>query len=108
MKTISTIAVLGAGTMGRGIAHVAMTGGYETHLFDVSGEVLDKAWRRLRGGRLAVESDAAPAFGSARRGNLRLLLGGPQSSAGRPMPDGTIPVPVGWNRIHLIVPDLAA
>ncbi|GIW17888.1 VOC family protein [Tepidiforma sp.] len=55
-----------------------------------------------------VESDAAPAFGSVRRGNLRLLLAGPQSSAGRPMPDGAIPGPGGWNRIHVIVPDLAA
>ena len=55
-----------------------------------------------------VESDYAPAFGSVQRGNLRLLLAGPQSSAGRPMPDGAVPGPGGWNRIHLIVPDLAA
>ena len=38
-----------------------------------------------------VESDFAPAFGSVQRGNLRLLLAGPQSSAGRPMPDGAVP-----------------
>jgi catechol 2,3-dioxygenase-like lactoylglutathione lyase family enzyme len=55
----------------------------------------------------SVESDYAPAFGSVQRGNLRLLLAGPQSSAGRPMPDGAVPGPGGWNRIHLIVPDLA-
>jgi len=55
-----------------------------------------------------VESDYAPAFGSVERGNLRLLLAGPQSSAARPMPDGAVPGPGGWNRIHLIVPDLAA
>ena len=55
----------------------------------------------------AVESDFAPAFGSVQRGNLRLLLAGPQSSAGRPMPDGTVPGPGGWNRLHFIVPDLA-
>ncbi len=55
-----------------------------------------------------VESDYAPAFGSVQRGKLRLLLAGPQSSAGRPMPDGAVPGPGGWNRIHLIVPDLAA
>lgn len=55
-----------------------------------------------------VESDFAPAFGSVRRGNLRLLLAGPQSSAGRPMSDGAVPGPGGWNRIHLIVPDIAA
>ena len=56
----------------------------------------------------AIESDFAPAFGSVQRGNLRLLLAGPQSSAGRPMSDGAVPGPGGWNRIHLIVPNLAA
>jgi catechol 2,3-dioxygenase-like lactoylglutathione lyase family enzyme len=47
-----------------------------------------------------------PPFADVKRGNLRLLLSGPQSSAGRPMPDGTKPGPGGWNRIHLIVDDL--
>jgi catechol 2,3-dioxygenase-like lactoylglutathione lyase family enzyme len=50
---------------------------------------------------------AAPAFADVTRGNLRLLLSGPASSAGRPMSDGTKPGPGGWNRIHLIVADLA-
>jgi catechol 2,3-dioxygenase-like lactoylglutathione lyase family enzyme len=50
---------------------------------------------------------AAPAFADVTRGNLRLLLSGPASSAGRPMPDGTKPGPGGWNRIHLIVADIA-
>jgi catechol 2,3-dioxygenase-like lactoylglutathione lyase family enzyme len=50
---------------------------------------------------------AAPAFADVTRGNLRLLLSGPLSSAGRPMPDGAKPGPGGWNRIHLIVEDLA-
>ena len=40
------------------------------------------------------------------RGNLRLLLSGPQSSAGQAMTDGERPGPGGWNRIHLIVDDL--
>lgn len=47
-----------------------------------------------------------PAFADVIRGNLRVLLSGPESSAGRPMADGARPVPGGWNRIHLIVPDL--
>lgn len=51
-------------------------------------------------------SNFAPAFADVRRGALRLLLSGPASSAGRPMPDGEKPVPGGWNRIHLIVDDL--
>jgi catechol 2,3-dioxygenase-like lactoylglutathione lyase family enzyme len=49
-----------------------------------------------------------PAFADVTRGNLRLLLAGPASSAARPMPDGRQPVPGGWNRIHLIVADIAA
>lgn len=49
-----------------------------------------------------------PAFADVTRGNLRLLLSGPDSSAGRPMPDGEKPGPGGWNRIHFIVPDLDA
>jgi catechol 2,3-dioxygenase-like lactoylglutathione lyase family enzyme len=47
-----------------------------------------------------------PAFADVARGNLRLLLSGPASSAGRPMPDGVKPEPGGWNRIHLIVDDI--
>jgi catechol 2,3-dioxygenase-like lactoylglutathione lyase family enzyme len=56
----------------------------------------------------ALLSSAAPAFADVKRGNLRLLLSGPASSAGRAMPDGRRPEPGGWNRIHLIVSDLAA
>jgi catechol 2,3-dioxygenase-like lactoylglutathione lyase family enzyme len=53
-------------------------------------------------------SNAAPAFADVTLGSLRLLLSGPSSSAGRPMADGARPGPGGWNRIHLIVDDLAA
>ena len=53
-------------------------------------------------------TNAAPAFASVTRGQLRLLLAGPASSAGRPMPDGTQPGPGGWNRIHFVVDDLDA
>jgi catechol 2,3-dioxygenase-like lactoylglutathione lyase family enzyme len=55
-----------------------------------------------------VLTSAPPAFADVRRGQLRLLLSGPQSSAGRPMPDGATPAAGGWNRIHLITPDLAS
>jgi len=55
-----------------------------------------------------LRSSAAPAFAEVVRGNLRLLLSGPRSSAGRPMPDGRTPQPGGWNRIHFIVDDIAA
>jgi catechol 2,3-dioxygenase-like lactoylglutathione lyase family enzyme len=55
-----------------------------------------------------LRMSAAPAFADVVRGQLRLLLSGPKSSAGRPMPDGAQPGPGGWNRIHLIVDDIAA
>ena len=49
-----------------------------------------------------------PAFADVSRGRLRLLLSGPESSAGRPMSDGEKPGPGGWNRIHFIVDDIEA
>ena len=52
--------------------------------------------------------NASPAFADVTRGNLRLLLSGRKSSAGRAMPDGTLPFPGGWNRIELIVEDLSS
>lgn len=58
------------------------------------------AWRLI--------SNHAPPFADVRRGSLRLLLSGPASSAGRPMADGEQPRPGGWNRIHLLVDDLAS
>jgi catechol 2,3-dioxygenase-like lactoylglutathione lyase family enzyme len=53
-----------------------------------------------------LRSSAAPAFADVVRGPLRLLLAGPKSSAGRPMPDGRKPAPGGWNRIHFVVEDI--
>lgn len=53
-----------------------------------------------------VVNTSFPAFADVVRGNLRLLLSGPESSAGRPMPDGVRPQPGGWNRIHLITNEL--
>jgi catechol 2,3-dioxygenase-like lactoylglutathione lyase family enzyme len=53
-------------------------------------------------------SNSAPAFADVTRGDLRLLLSGPTSSAGRSMPDGRRPEPGGWNRIEFVVDDIAA
>lgn len=50
---------------------------------------------------------AGSAFASVRRGNLRLILGGPGSSGARPLPDGRQQVPGGWNRILIYVDELA-
>lgn len=55
-----------------------------------------------------VRSKALPAFADVIRGELRLLLSGAKSSAGRPMPDGSVPAPGGWNRIELVVDDIGA
>jgi catechol 2,3-dioxygenase-like lactoylglutathione lyase family enzyme len=55
-----------------------------------------------------VDLDAAPAFAAITRGPLQLLLSGPKSSAGRPLPDGATPAPGGWNRIQIVVEDIAA
>jgi catechol 2,3-dioxygenase-like lactoylglutathione lyase family enzyme len=54
-----------------------------------------------------VEMQALPAFASVRRGALRLLLSGPESSGRLPMPDGQKTSPGGWNRIQIPVADLA-
>ena len=56
----------------------------------------------------SVEGPRSPAFAAVRRGNLLLLLSGGGSSAARPMPDGRVPEPGGWNRIQLIVDDVEA
>jgi catechol 2,3-dioxygenase-like lactoylglutathione lyase family enzyme len=55
-----------------------------------------------------VRTAQLPAFADVTRGNLRLLLAGPGSSAARSMPDGRRPSPGGWNRIHFIVDDITA
>ncbi len=43
MENINTICIIGAGTMGSGIAQVCATNGFYTLLFDISTEVLEKA-----------------------------------------------------------------
>ncbi len=48
MAEIKTIAVIGAGTMGRGIAHVAALGGYRTVLEDLLPAALRKAENEIR------------------------------------------------------------
>ena len=52
----------------------------------------------------------SPAFAMLYRGDLRLLLSVPGGGrgGGAPLPDGTLPVPGGWNRIALRVEDMAA
>ena len=75
------------------------------YMVDDVDKALDFYTRHLG---FTVRMSAAPAFADVVRGQLRLLLSGPASSAGRPMPDGEKPGPGGWNRIHLHVDDIAA
>ncbi|MEY4093828.1 MAG: hypothetical protein RLZZ53_1027 [Acidobacteriota bacterium] len=71
---IKTVAVLGAGTMGHGIAHAAMSAGYDTVMYDVSQAAVDK-------GKTAIHAviDKSVQLGKATqddadamRGRLRL------------------------------------
>lgn len=55
-----------------------------------------------------VASDQSPAFAEVVRGPLHILLSGPASSAARAMPDGARPAPGGWNRVQIVVDDIAA
>jgi catechol 2,3-dioxygenase-like lactoylglutathione lyase family enzyme len=60
----------------------------------------------LLGFRLATQM--GPAFAIVERDGVALWLSGPQSSAARPLPDGTRPGPGGWSRLVLEVDDVPA
>ena len=47
-SSIRRVAVLGAGTMGHGIAHVAALSGYEVTLFDISDELAAGGIQKIR------------------------------------------------------------
>ena len=68
---VRNVSVLGAGTMGHGIAHAAIAAGYDTRLYDVSDEQLEKGWNRISEVLTkAVElgkASAADADGALRR-----------------------------------------
>ncbi|MGC9108570.1 MAG: 3-hydroxyacyl-CoA dehydrogenase NAD-binding domain-containing protein, partial [Infirmifilum sp.] len=40
--------VVGAGTMGHGIAEVAALAGYQVYIYDISQEILNKAVEKIR------------------------------------------------------------
>lgn len=68
---VKTVAVIGAGIMGRGIAHVAALGGFQTILNDVSADLLDSARSRIERdlakgvdrGKVAADAAAAALSG---------------------------------------------
>jgi 3-hydroxybutyryl-CoA dehydrogenase len=62
MSQVRAIAVLGAGTMGHGIAHAAASSGFATRLYDVSQAQLDKGRAQIEAiFRKAVELGKAAA-----------------------------------------------
>jgi catechol 2,3-dioxygenase-like lactoylglutathione lyase family enzyme len=56
----------------------------------------------------SVVQQFGPAMAIIQRDDLTLWLAGPGASASRPMPDGTVPEPGGWNRFVMSVDDIAA
>jgi len=60
--------------------------------------------------RLGFElvNQMGPAFAVVSVGDLKLWLSGPQTSAAKPMADGRVPEPGGWNRVVVEVEDLAS
>lgn len=69
MAEIKTIAVIGAGTMGRGIAHVAALGGYRTVLEDLIPASLRKAESEIR-----TNLDKAVELGKVSAGDAAAAL----------------------------------
>ena len=68
--SLRRVAVIGAGTMGHGIAQVAATAGYQTRLMDTDGDALGSAWEHIqsnlagavsRGKLTQAQADAAVA-----------------------------------------------
>ena len=47
-----------------------------------------------------------PAFANVSLGSSHILLSGPGASGSRPLPDGQLQEPGGWNRVVLKVADL--
>ncbi|HET7322617.1 MAG TPA: 3-hydroxyacyl-CoA dehydrogenase NAD-binding domain-containing protein, partial [Longimicrobiaceae bacterium] len=48
MPLIERVTVIGAGTMGHGIAQVAAAAGCEVHLYDARAQAVDAALQRVR------------------------------------------------------------
>src|SRR6266496_4047009 len=71
---IKTLTVLGAGTMGRGIAHVAAVAGFSSHLYDTQ----EAALRRNLGKGVELKK-LAPETAEAALANLHLHTSLPEA-----------------------------
>lgn len=76
MNEIRTIAVLGAGTMGNGIAHVAARSGFHVLLCDVAQNLLDRGLATIEKnlGREVAKEKIAQAEADAACGRIELIL----------------------------------
>jgi 3-hydroxybutyryl-CoA dehydrogenase len=98
MIQIRTIAVLGAGTMGHGIAHAAIAGGYQTRLYDVNDAAVAK-------GSAAIEAivrkgvDLGKTTGSDAEAMLRRLI--TTSSPGEALQDADFVIEAAPEKIDL-------
>jgi len=71
---IRTVAVLGAGTMGHGIAHVAAAAGYVTRLFDIAPATLEQGLQKIAA-NLAKGVEKGKVTSAARDETLARLRG---------------------------------
>ena len=69
---------------------------------------VDQAVAFYTGLGFALRQQFGPAMAILARDDLTLWLAGPRASASKPMPDGRLPEPGGWNRFVLPVSDLMA
>ncbi len=76
LEEIKTIAVLGAGTMGHGIAELATLAGYQVHLHDIKEEFLDKGYQGIKWSldKLAEKGTISPQKAKEALGRIRLLV----------------------------------
>ena len=56
----------------------------------------------------ALVEQRGPAIAILEKGDLEIWISGPPSSAARPMPDGRKPGSGGWNRMVIVVDDIAS
>jgi glyoxylase I family protein len=56
----------------------------------------------------SIKHEQLPAFAALVLGPLDLLLSGPGASGSRPLPDGRVQEPGGWNRVVLRTNDLSS
>lgn len=98
---IQTVAVLGAGTMGRGIAQVAAACGFTTRLYDVDGDVLAAGDAGARAGISKLESKGKldPAAAAAARQRLQALPDLAAAVTGADLVIEAIPERLDWKRV---------